>query len=165
MLQSSAYIYASPSSGEAYRDRQLTPNFELWVEMVCVPTCFHTRIREIATTEIYYNTVEVAGVEIILQGTNSFFLPILAKIINVFFYVVIESQNIRWLRLLEASSQGAQRRSLIFISFGKNCFFFVFLKKHHQACERRVPARKRPDGRPKRDGRGRCSLTAHYIYI
>ena len=33
--------YASPSSGEAYRDRQLTTNFELWVEIFCVPTCFH----------------------------------------------------------------------------------------------------------------------------
>ena len=38
------HIYASPSSGEAYRDRQLTPNFELWVEIFCVPTCFHVRI-------------------------------------------------------------------------------------------------------------------------
>ena len=27
-----AYHYASPSSGEAYRDRRLTTNFELWVE-------------------------------------------------------------------------------------------------------------------------------------
>ena len=36
--------YASPFSGEAYRDRQLTPNFELWVEIFCVPTCFHMRI-------------------------------------------------------------------------------------------------------------------------
>ena len=36
--------YASPSSGEAYRDRQLTPNFELWIEIFCVPTCFHVRI-------------------------------------------------------------------------------------------------------------------------
>ena len=26
-------IYASPSSGEAYRDRRLTTNFELWVEI------------------------------------------------------------------------------------------------------------------------------------
>ena len=36
--------YASPSSGEAYRDRRLTTNFELWVEFFCVPTCFHMRI-------------------------------------------------------------------------------------------------------------------------
>ena len=36
-------FYASPS-GEAYRDRQLIPNFELWVEIFCVPTCFHVRI-------------------------------------------------------------------------------------------------------------------------
>ena len=36
--------YASPSSGEAYRDRQLTTNFEFWVEIFCVPTCFHVRI-------------------------------------------------------------------------------------------------------------------------
>ena len=28
--------YASPTSGEAYRDRQLTTNFELWVEIFCV---------------------------------------------------------------------------------------------------------------------------------
>ena len=34
--------YASPSSGDAYSDRQLTPNFELWVEIFCVPTCFRT---------------------------------------------------------------------------------------------------------------------------
>ena len=37
-------IYASPSSGKAYRDRQLITNFELWVEIFCVPTCFHVRI-------------------------------------------------------------------------------------------------------------------------
>ena len=36
--------YASPSSGEAYRDPRLTTNFELWVEIFCVPTCFHKRI-------------------------------------------------------------------------------------------------------------------------
>ena len=37
-------IYASPTSGEAYRDRRLTTNFELWVEIFCVPTCFHVTI-------------------------------------------------------------------------------------------------------------------------
>ena len=36
--------YASPTSGEADRDRRLTTNFELWVEIFCVPTCFHVRI-------------------------------------------------------------------------------------------------------------------------
>ena len=36
--------YASPTSGEAYRDRRLTTNFELRVEIFCVPTCFHMRI-------------------------------------------------------------------------------------------------------------------------
>ena len=36
--------YASPTSGEAYRNRRLTTNFELWVEIFCVPTCFHMRI-------------------------------------------------------------------------------------------------------------------------
>ena len=36
--------YASLSFGEAYRDRQLTTNFELWVEIFCVSTCFHMRI-------------------------------------------------------------------------------------------------------------------------
>ena len=41
---SPVHIYASPSSGEAYRDRQLTTNFEVWVEIFCVPTCFHVRI-------------------------------------------------------------------------------------------------------------------------
>ena len=38
------HSYASPTSGEAYRDRRLTTNFELWVEIFCVPTCFHVRI-------------------------------------------------------------------------------------------------------------------------
>ena len=37
-------FYASPTSGEAYRDRRLTTNFEFWVEIFCVPTCFHMRI-------------------------------------------------------------------------------------------------------------------------
>ena len=37
-------FYASLTSGEAYRDRRLTTNFELWVEIFCVPTCFHMRI-------------------------------------------------------------------------------------------------------------------------
>ena len=36
--------YASSSSGDAYSNRQLTLNFELWVEIFCVPTCFHMRI-------------------------------------------------------------------------------------------------------------------------
>ena len=36
------FIYASPSSGEAYSDRQLTPNFELWVEFFFV--CRHVSI-------------------------------------------------------------------------------------------------------------------------
>ena len=36
--------YASPTSGEAYRNRRLTTNFVLWVEIFCVPTCFHMRI-------------------------------------------------------------------------------------------------------------------------
>ena len=36
--------YASPTSGEAYRNRRLTTNFELWVKIFCVPTCFHMRI-------------------------------------------------------------------------------------------------------------------------
>ena len=38
------HSYAFPTSGEAYRDRRLTTNFELWVEIFCVPTCFHVRI-------------------------------------------------------------------------------------------------------------------------
>ena len=38
------HYYASPSSGDAYRDQQLTTNFELRVEIFCVPTCFHVRI-------------------------------------------------------------------------------------------------------------------------
>ena len=33
-----------PDLREAYRDRRLTTNFELWVEIFCVPTCFHVRI-------------------------------------------------------------------------------------------------------------------------
>ena len=36
--------YASPTSGEAYRDWRLTTNFEFWVEIFCVPTCFHVII-------------------------------------------------------------------------------------------------------------------------
>ena len=38
------FSYASPTSGEAYRDRRLTTNFEFWVEIFCVPTCFHMTI-------------------------------------------------------------------------------------------------------------------------
>ena len=30
--------------GGIYRDWRLTTNFELWVEIFCVPTCFHMRI-------------------------------------------------------------------------------------------------------------------------
>ena len=37
-------FYASPSSGDAYSDRQLTPNFELWLEIFRVPTRFHMMI-------------------------------------------------------------------------------------------------------------------------
>ena len=43
-LWGSTSSYASPTSGEAYRNRQLTTNFEFWVEIFCVPTCFHVRI-------------------------------------------------------------------------------------------------------------------------
>ena len=41
---STSYNYASPTSGEAYRNRRLTSNFELWVEIFCVSICFHVRI-------------------------------------------------------------------------------------------------------------------------
>ena len=44
IISNNAFNYASPTSGEAYRDRRLTTNFELWVEIFCVPTCFHMRI-------------------------------------------------------------------------------------------------------------------------
>ena len=44
MLLTCYCYYASPSSGEAYRDRRLTINFELRVEVFCMPTCFHVRI-------------------------------------------------------------------------------------------------------------------------
>ena len=47
MKQSSLFFYASPTSREAYRDRRLTTNFELWVEIFCVPTCFHVRIPKL----------------------------------------------------------------------------------------------------------------------
>ena len=40
------HFYASSTSGDAYRDRRLTTNFELWVEIFCVPTCFHVRIQK-----------------------------------------------------------------------------------------------------------------------
>ena len=43
-LWGSTSSYASPTSGEAYRDWRLTTNFELWVEIFCVSTCFHVRI-------------------------------------------------------------------------------------------------------------------------
>ena len=35
-----------PDDGEAYRDRGLTINFELWAEIFCMPTCFHVRIAK-----------------------------------------------------------------------------------------------------------------------
>ena len=41
------HYYASPISEEAYRNRRLTTNFELWVEIFCVPTCFHVRIPKL----------------------------------------------------------------------------------------------------------------------
>ena len=43
-MQMANDFYASPTSGEAYRDWWLTTYFELWVEIFCVPTCFHMRI-------------------------------------------------------------------------------------------------------------------------
>ena len=39
--------FASPSSVDAYSDRRPTPNFELWVEIFCVLTCFHVRILKL----------------------------------------------------------------------------------------------------------------------
>ena len=39
-------FHASPSSGDAYSNRQLTPNYELWDKIFCVPTCFHVRISK-----------------------------------------------------------------------------------------------------------------------
>ena len=46
-LSQSLLYYASPSSVDAYSDWQLTSNFELWVEIFCVPTCFHMRIPKL----------------------------------------------------------------------------------------------------------------------
>ena len=37
-------FYPSPSSGEAYRDWRLSTNFDFWIKIFCVPTCFHVRI-------------------------------------------------------------------------------------------------------------------------
>ena len=39
-----SWNYASSSSGDAYCDWQLTPNFELWTGNFCVPACFQMRI-------------------------------------------------------------------------------------------------------------------------
>ena len=42
--------YVFLPSGDAYRDRRLTTNFELWVEIFCVltcVTCFHMRIPKL----------------------------------------------------------------------------------------------------------------------
>ena len=44
--QSNAASYASPSSGDAYSDPLVTPNFEHFVEIFCVPTCFPMRIQK-----------------------------------------------------------------------------------------------------------------------
>ena len=38
----------------AYRDRQLTPNFVFWVEIFCVPTCFHMRIPKLCPSVCPY---------------------------------------------------------------------------------------------------------------
>ena len=38
------FLLCIPVPGEAYMDWRLTINFELWVEIFCVPTCFHMRI-------------------------------------------------------------------------------------------------------------------------
>ena len=32
--------------GDAYSDRQLTSNFELWAKKICVQTCFDMRISK-----------------------------------------------------------------------------------------------------------------------
>ena len=48
------HIYASPSLGDAYSDPQLTPNLELWVEIFCVPTCFHMRIPKLCLSVLPY---------------------------------------------------------------------------------------------------------------
>ena len=42
-FSSEMLFYAFPSS-DAYSDRQVTPKFELWLEIFCVPTCFHVWI-------------------------------------------------------------------------------------------------------------------------
>ena len=53
----SCIIYcASPSSGEAYRDQQLTTNFELWFEIFCVPTRFHVRIPKTLSARLSVRT-------------------------------------------------------------------------------------------------------------
>ena len=44
IMRSQKCEYASLSSWEAYRDQQLTTNFEFWIEIFCVPTCFHMKI-------------------------------------------------------------------------------------------------------------------------
>ena len=54
LLTLSNHNYASPTSGEAYRDRRLTTNFELWVEFFCVPTCFHMRIPKTCLSVCLY---------------------------------------------------------------------------------------------------------------
>ena len=59
--------YASSSPGDANYVRQLTSNFELWVEILCVPTCFHMSIPISCLSpgkEIAYNFVNISLVVI-----------------------------------------------------------------------------------------------------
>ena len=44
-------LHLQYQSGDAYYDRQLIPNFELWVEIFCVTTCFHMRIPKPCLSE------------------------------------------------------------------------------------------------------------------
>ena len=62
ILEICRFHCASLSSREAYRDWQLTTNFELWVEIFCVPTCSHIRIpKECLPVCIPRNEITIAS--------------------------------------------------------------------------------------------------------
>ena len=96
------YIYASPSSGDAHSDRQLTPNFELWVKIFYIPICFHMRIpkpsvsvrtprKEISNHPGFVNISPTAVIEYYNMETKNFYF--FFKKVEIEFSLVLKSWN------------------------------------------------------------------------
>ena len=116
--------YASPSSGEAYRDRRLTTNFELWVEIFCVPTCFHVRIPKPCPSVCPYpekrNHLSFVNISptLVIDTSMEWSSRVLHHGNQIFFFFFFFKKVWNWIWLVLKSWNQHSSRSHLYVDIG-----------------------------------------------